>query len=78
MHNSFAKGKVISKCKNDKPWKREIGKVSTSPFKKTYPGPYFHLLFKIFQIPTSGEDNQNLLPTPFKKRESRGGGPNYA
>ena len=35
--HSFAKGKAISKCKNDKPWKNEIGKVATTslpPFKK--------------------------------------------
>ena len=30
-HN-FAKGKVISECKNDKPWKDLIGKVPASPF----------------------------------------------
>ena len=36
-HN-FAKGKVISKCKNDKPWKKLIGKVTASPFKKTCGG----------------------------------------
>ena len=30
-HN-FAKGKVISECKNDKPWKDLIGKVLASPF----------------------------------------------
>ena len=79
MHNSFAKGKVICKCKNDKPWKKEIGKASPPPLlRRPTPGPYLHPLFKIFQIPPSGEDNQNLLPTPFKKRESRGGGPNYA
>ena len=29
-HN-FAKGKVISKCKNDKPWKNELGKVPDPP-----------------------------------------------
>ena len=31
MHNSFAKGKVISKYENDKPWNNEIGKVSAPP-----------------------------------------------
>ena len=36
--HGFAKGTVISKCKNDKPWKNEIGKVSAHPpFKKTCP-----------------------------------------
>ena len=32
QQHSFAKGKVISECKNDKPWKNEIGKVSIHPF----------------------------------------------
>ena len=26
--HGFAKGEVISKCKNDKPWKNEIAKLS--------------------------------------------------
>ena len=44
MQNKFAKGKVISEFKNDKPWKKIF-------FKRTWPVPYFRLLFKIFQIP---------------------------
>ena len=35
------------------------------------PAPYFHPLFKIFQIPPSGVVNQNLLPRPFKKGRVR-------
>ena len=30
--HSCAKSKVITKWKNDKPWKNEIGKVSAPPF----------------------------------------------
>ena len=31
--HDFAKGKIISKCKNGKPWKNEIGKVpAPTPF----------------------------------------------
>ena len=37
------------------------------------PAPYFHPIFIIFQIPPSGEGNQNLLPPPLKKVV----GPNY-
>ena len=33
MHN------IISKCKNDKPWKNEIGKVSENPKHTTQPAP---------------------------------------
>ena len=32
MHNNFAKGKLISKCKIDKPCKNQKGKVSAPPF----------------------------------------------
>ena len=40
------------------------------------PAPYFHPLFLIFQIPPSGEGNQqNLLPPALKK--GRVGGLNY-
>ena len=48
QHN-FAKGKVISKCKNDKLLKK-LNRKSASPtapppsppFKKACPAPYFH------------------------------------
>ena len=50
------------------------------PLNRRAPAPYFHPLFKIFQIPPSGGGNQNLLP-PFKKGEGGrgggGGGPHY-
>ena len=46
--HSFAKDKVISKCKNDKPWKNQIGKMpAPSPplLRKPTPAPNFHPLF---------------------------------
>ena len=49
---NFAKGKVISKCKNDKP---------SENLRRPAPAPYFHLLSLIVQIPPSGGGNQNLL-----------------
>ena len=46
QQHSFAKGKVISECKNDKPWKNEIRKVSIHPFlRRPAPRPYLHPLF---------------------------------
>ena len=49
-HN-FAKRvyKVISKCKNDKPWKNKLNRKSASPPPPTT--PFFHLIFLIVQIP---------------------------
>ena len=68
-HN-FAKGKVICKCKSDKPWKK-INKKGVSPLllRRPFPAPYFHPLFlnvQIIPLPTSGGGNQNLL-LPLKK-----------
>ena len=31
-YHNFTKGKVISRCKNDKPWKNEIQKVPAPSF----------------------------------------------
>ena len=62
-HN-LAKGKVISKCKNHKPCKKQIGKVPAPPsLRRPAPAPYFHPFFENFQIPPSGRGNQNLLPS---------------
>ena len=44
QHN-FAKGKVISKCKNDKPRKKLIGKVLAPLLRRSAPAPCFHPLF---------------------------------
>ena len=40
MHkHNFAKGKVISKCKNDKPRKNKTGKVPLPHLKTPAPAP---------------------------------------
>ena len=66
-HN-FAKGKEISKCKNDKPWYNQIGKVpAPPPFKKTCPYTSFPPLFFNFSDPPSWGGNINLLPPPLKR-----------
>ena len=68
-HN-FAKHKLISECKNYKPWKSLIGNVSPSPslspiLRMAAPAPYFHIHFMIFQIPTT----PNLPPSLTSKRK---------
>ena len=53
QHN-FSKREAISKCKNDKPYKKKKkkGKVPGLPLlRRPAPAPYFHPLLKIFQIP---------------------------
>ena len=70
-HN-FAKGKVIFKCKNDKPWKTEIGKMSPCPPCTILPPPFFNFSDSP-PPPSSGAGNQNLLSPPLKK----GRCPNY-
>ena len=47
---NFANGKVIFKCKNDKPWKNQIGKAPAPPsphllLRTPAPAPYLHPLF---------------------------------
>ena len=42
-------------------------KCRPSLLRRPAPAPYFHPLFLIFQIPPSGEGNQNSLPSPLKK-----------
>ena len=69
MHNSFTKGKVISECKNDKPWKNEIGKVSAPFLRRPVPEPYFHPPFLIFQIPSPLWWRLSKFTSPFKKGE---------
>ena len=60
MHN------IISKLKNDKPWKNEIGKESARPpLRRPAPAPKFYPFFNFSDSP----------PPSFKKGE---GGPNYA
>ena len=72
QHN-FAKDKVISKCKNDKTWKKIKGKVPAPLLlKRSAPARYFHTFFNFSDAP-SGGGNQNLL-SPSLKRE---GGANY-
>ena len=45
-YHNFANGKVISKFKNDKPYKNEIGKVPVpSLLRGPAPAPYFHHFF---------------------------------
>ena len=61
--------KVISKCKNDKPWKNEIGKVpSPRPFKKTCPYnillPYF---IPFFRSSSPSKVGIKIYSTPFKR-----------
>ena len=68
-HN-FAKGKVISKCKNDEPCA-----ILPLFLRRPAPAPYFHPLFSIFQTPSPPPDCGRYLkftsPPPFKKK----GGP---
>ena len=52
-YHNFAKGKIISKSKNDKPLKNYIGQVLAPPplsFRKTCPCTILPLPFLIFQI----------------------------
>ena len=44
MHDTI-KGKVISKCKNDKPWKNQIGKVPAPLFYEDLPLHHTYTLF---------------------------------
>ena len=48
--------------------------MSAPPLRRPFPAPYFHPLFKIFQIPPSGRVNQNLLPPLLKGGVGGGGG----
>ena len=69
MHNTSLQ-RVISKCKNHKSWKNEIGKVPAPLLRRPASAPYFQPPFKIFYIPLfSGAGNQNLLPAPLKREE---------
>ena len=44
--HDFWKGKVISKCKNGKPWKNEIGNVPAPPIlRRSAPVTYFQPMF---------------------------------
>ena len=44
--HDFWKGKVISKCKNGKPWKNEIGNVPAPPIlRRSAPATYFQPMF---------------------------------
>ena len=46
MHN------IISKLKNDKPWKNEIGKESAGPpLRRPAPAPYFYPFFNFSDSP---------------------------
>ena len=68
--HSFAKSKVISKCKNDKPCLKLIRKSVSPPPLLSRPAPatYFHPFFQLFRFPLPLRGgNQNLLP-PLKKR----------
>ena len=68
QHN-FAKGNVIFKGKNEKPWKNEIEKCRPPPILRgPAPAPYFHPLFLIFQIPPSRGGKQNLLLPALQRR----------
>ena len=64
---------VISKCKNDKPWKDQIEKVPGLLLRRPMFTPYFHHLFLIFQVhprplcPCPVEVIKIYSPTPFKK-----------
>ena len=77
QHN-FGKGKVTSKCRNDKPWKNYIGKVSAPPFKKTCTCTILQpSCFNFSDSPPppllpalSAGRNQNLLPPTLKRGES--------
>ena len=33
---------MISRCKNDKPWKNQLGKVPVPLLRRPAPAPYFH------------------------------------
>ena len=54
--------------------KSEYEKCQPLLVRRHAPAPYFHSPFFKIQILSSGEGNQNLLPTPLKKG---GGGLNY-
>ena len=51
---------------------RKSASPPPSPLRRPTPATYFHPTFLIFQIPSCGGGNWNVLP-PVKK----GGGPNY-
>ena len=42
--------------------------MSTSLLRRPAPAPYFHPFFNFSDLPSPGGRNQNLLPTPFKKK----------
>ena len=64
-HN-FAKGKVIFKCKNDKPWKTEIGKMSPCPPCTILPPPFFNFSYSPPPLPPLVQVIKIYSP-PFKK-----------
>ena len=55
-----------------------IGQLFKVGLKRTCPCTILPPLFKIFQIPPSGEGNQNLLPSPLKRGRGLNYGPTLA
>ena len=64
-HN-FAKGKVFSKCKNDKPWKNLTGKVPSPLFRRCTIVPPF-LNFSDSPSPSGGGGQSKFIHPLFKK-----------
>ena len=65
------KSKIISKCKNNKPWKNQIGKVPAPLLRRPAPAPYFHPFFNFSNFSPPREVIK-IHFSPLKK-----GGPNY-
>ena len=55
---------MISRCKNDKPWKNQLGKVPVPLLRRPAPAPYFHPPFFNFSDFPSNGGNSNLIPPP--------------